>query len=346
MSSVCSPETRAFPAYMKPAILSSTDQDKKVRSQAGWPTDIHFLETASKAGHLLSFGPPGPASTSNWVQQHRRPRPSSRAWCRHGALQLCLVPPTRSGARLHQVGHLSTRRPTRTMRPSSALTEQSLQCLARPGRSLTDVCIFLACHAGIFSQFSDRVPASFPQVVAPFFSHTSPSVADDWQCASRRTLPCLTDNHINLLPPISQMPGSVLIGGHCLGLWLPKSPLPLFPPLADAQQCAQWRTLLHHLISLFSFASSRYLAVCSPEDTVFINSHPSRSSQSGSVFSGRRCLHLHFIFGSRHNTTSGSNGCCSWCWTLLHGQDPHRRGNGRAFEVSAALHPFSFPSVR
>jgi hypothetical protein len=152
-----------------------------------------------------------------------------------------------------QVGHLSTRRPTRTMRPSSALAEQNLQCLARSGRSLTGVCIFLACHAGIFSQFSDRVPASFSQVVASFFSHALPSVAGGWQYASRRTLPCLTDNHINLLPLFSQMPGSVLIGGHCLGLWLPRSPLPLFPPLADAQQCAQWRTLLYHLITLFAF---------------------------------------------------------------------------------------------
>jgi hypothetical protein len=143
---------------------------------------------------------------------------------------------------------------------------------------------------------------------------------------------------------------------------------------ADAWQCAHWRTLpgsLASQITLASFPASRgcsavcsmedttlpshhalcfpsprCLAVCSPEDTVFINSHPSHSSQSGSVFSGRRCLHLHFIIGSRQNITSGSNGCCSWCWTLIYGQDPHRRGNGRAFEVSAALDPFSFPSVR
>jgi hypothetical protein len=111
------------------------------------------------------------------------------------------------------------------------------------------------------------------------------------------------------LPPLSSMAGSVLSGGCCRASptnTTPSSPpsspsllfvvawkcayrrtLPrplhltlshLFPPLADAQQCAYWRTLPPSLIHFFALASPGCLAVCSLEDAVFINSHPSHIS--------------------------------------------------------------------
>jgi hypothetical protein len=116
-------------------------------------------------------------------------------------------------------------------------------------------------------------------------------LSSKWLLLSSRTLS-------HLLP----MAGSVLLGGRCHASPTTTTPLSSlsssFPLLADARQCAHWRTLPRPLtsqITITSFPASRGCsAVCSMEDTASLSHHPlcfCFSRMFGSVLIGGHCLH-------------------------------------------------------
>jgi hypothetical protein len=188
------------------------------------------------------------------------------------------------------------------MQPRSALTEQNLQCLARPGPGIG---VFIVGHAGIvIAQALDLSPAFFSQVVAPFFPHTSTSFVDGWQCAFWRMLPCLTDNHNTLF--------SFPAFRSCLAVCLSED-----TASASASH------------PLTSFPASRGCsAVYLLEDTASL-SHPLLCSRFfrmfGSVLTGGRCIHqlppLIHLPPLADLAVSSQERCihtrCSWCWALL-----------------------------
>ena len=261
---------------LSPSNLATTpgssvqDRQRLTASQAGESILVAHLRCTrasvfSPLDSGLAFGLDSASTTPSTLATQSSVTP---AW----STSTVPPPPASSSASLHP-----TMRPTSTMRPHSTPAEQNShypgstrQVSARSlssGISHGPPSMFRPC-AGIF-------PASRCFFLPSHFLVSRGRLAvcflEDAAVPPRQ--PQHPPHHRRLLFHFLRTLGSVLIGGHCLGLCIFTPPSSPFPPLVDAWQCAHWRTL--------PYASHHRTHSSHLPPTV------------DSDFLGRRCLHLH-----------------------------------------------------